>query len=121
MEKVCGFPICHHESLTGVAVHLAQNCNCYDGVYECSGIVYSFIHKCCKGPVVHNISDDFKVYKDIIDIDINSSYGSAIIAMGGIPKGKPNVFTSSLPQNTLDMYICKLDIYRVFVYQAVKY
>ena len=100
MQSICGFPIWQHESLASVAVHLAQNRHCYDGVYECSGIVSAFIQKCSKGPIVQNIADNLKISKDIIDIDINSSYGSAIVAMGGIPKGKPQPFTSSIPQDS---------------------
>ena len=123
MSKVCGFPIWQYESLASIAVHYANVNHCYDGVYETSGIVTAFIQKCSPGPTVRNIANDYKVDSDIIDIDINSSYGSAITSLGGIPKGKPKPFGSqmfeghdvpkpftSTPPQHADVWFAQIDI-----------
>lgn len=80
-------------TLPQMVLYAAYINNCFDGVYSLSGIPRMFANKCIHGGIVKNMrSGCFEINDNVTCIDINSSYGSAIINMKGIAKGKPIPF-----------------------------
>ena len=59
-----------------------------------TGKVSEFFRKCIKGGLIYAKPG---VYENVVCVDINSSYGAAMIKMKGIPKGRPKIFYDKLP------------------------
>lgn len=83
-----------YDSLSGYTFDAFKKYGCLDGVYEMTGKVSEFFRKCIKGGLIYAKPG---VYKDVVCVDINSSYGAAMMKMKGIPKGRPKIFYDKLP------------------------
>lgn len=83
-----------YDSLSGYTFDAFKKFGCLDGVYEMTGKVSEFFRKCIKGGLIYAKPG---VYKDVVCVDINSSYGAAMMKMKGIPKGRPKIFYDKLP------------------------
>ncbi|MDD5984583.1 MAG: hypothetical protein PUC22_03440 [Turicibacter sp.] len=83
-----------YDSLSGYTFDAFKKCGCLDGVYEMTGKVSDFFRKCIKGGLIYAKPG---VYKDVVCVDINSSYGAAMMKMKGVPKGRPKIFYDKLP------------------------
>lgn len=85
-----------YDSLSGYTFDAFKKCGCLDGVYEMTGKVAEFFRKCIKGGLIYAKRG---VYENVVCVDINSSYGAAMMKMKGIPKGKPKIFYDELPEH----------------------
>ena len=85
-----------YDSLSGYTFDAFKKCGCLDGVYEMTGKVAEFFRKCIKGGLIYAKPG---VYENVVCVDINSSYGAAMMKMKGIPKGKPKIFYDKLPEH----------------------
>ena len=83
-----------YDSLSGYTFDAFKKCGCLDGVYEMTGKVAEFFRKCIKGGLIYAKPG---VYENVVCVDINSSYGAAMMKMKGIPKGRPKIFYDKLP------------------------
>ena len=83
-----------YDSLSGYTFDAFKKCGCLDGVYEMTGKVAEFFRKCIKGGLIYAKRG---VYENVVCVDINSSYGAAMMKMKGIPKGRPKIFYDKLP------------------------
>ena len=83
-----------YDSLSGYTFDAFKKCGCLDGVYEMTGKVSEFFRKCIKGGLIYAKPG---VYENVVCVDINSSYGAAMMKMKGIPKGRPKIFYDKLP------------------------
>ena len=72
----------------------------FDGIYELSGIVQSFAKRCIKGGLIKTLYDHCFSIDDVTCFDINSSYGTSMKYMQGIPIGKPKIFNDSIPNDS---------------------
>ena len=83
-----------YDSLSGYTFDAFKKYGCLDGVYEMTGKVSEFFRKCIKGGLIYAKPG---VYENVVCVDINSSYGAAMMKMKGIPKGRPKIFYDKLP------------------------
>ena len=79
--------------------NIAHQMGVFDDVYELSGIVKSFAQKCIRGGLVRTLYDGCFEVDDVTCFDLNSSYGTSMTQMNGIPKGKPKPFYKHIPDN----------------------
>ena len=79
--------------------NIAYQMGVFDDVYELSGIVKSFAQKCIRGGLVRTLYDGCFEVDDVTCFDLNSSYGTSMTQMNGIPKGKPKPFYKHIPVN----------------------
>lgn len=84
-----------YDSLSGYTFDAFKKFGCLDGVYEMTGKVSEFFRKCIKGGLIYAKPG---VYENVVCVDINSSYGAAMMKMKGIPKGRPKIFYDKLPE-----------------------
>lgn len=84
-----------YDSLSGYTFDAFKKYGCLDGVYEMTGKVSEFFRKCIKGGLIYAKRG---VYENVVCVDINSSYGAAMMKMKGIPKGRPKIFYDELPE-----------------------
>lgn len=82
------------------------NNGCVDNMYKLSGKPKWFISKCVRGGMIwacqeQTINDEF------VDVDLNSSYASALDSLEWMPCGKPIPFYKTLPDSC---YFVKIDI-----------
>ena len=77
----------------------AQSYGCFDNVYALSGIVQAFAKCCVHGGIVQTMYDHCFEVDNVTCLDINSSYGTSMYRMQGIPRGKPHPFYQSIPHD----------------------
>lgn len=95
-----------YDSLSGYTFDAFKKCGCLDGVYEMTGKVAEFFRKCIKGGLIYAKRG---VYENVVCVDINSSYGAAMMKMKGVPKGKPKIFYDKLPEH-YDYFVAMVEV-----------
>ncbi len=95
-----------YDSLSGYTFDAFKKCGCLDGVYEMTGKVAEFFRKCIKGGLIYAKRG---VYENVVCVDINSSYGAAMMKMKGIPKGRPKIFYDKLPEH-YDYFVAMVEM-----------
>ncbi len=110
LQKISNLNPYNYGSLSGFVQDFAASYGCFDGVYQLSGKVRAFFNNCCHGGLVANVENDEFVHDDIITLDINSAYGSAMKRSPGIPIGPPKAFTDASVIGPDDYYVAKVDI-----------
>ena len=78
---------------------------CFDGVYAFSGIVKAFAKRSIHGGLIKTLYDRCFEVDDVKCFDINSSYGTSMNTMQGIPKGMPKQFYKVIPSNACYAFI----------------
>ena len=95
-----------YDSLSGYTFDAFKKFGCLDGVYEMTGKVSEFFRKCIKGGLIYAKPG---VYENVVCVDINSSYGAAMMKMKGIPKGRPKIFYDKLPER-YDYFVAMVEM-----------
>ena len=94
-----------YSTLPKMALSAAFKNGCFNGVYAFSGIVKAFAKRCIHGGLIKTLYDGCFTVDDIKCYDINSSYGTSMNTMLGIPKGMPKPFYKSIPSNACYAFI----------------
>ncbi len=110
LQKISNLNPYNYGSLAGFVQDFAASYGCFDGVYQLSGKVRAFFNNCCHGGLVNNLYDDHLIESDIITLDINSAYGSAMKRSPGIPIGPPKPFTDIRVVGPDDYYVARVEI-----------
>ena len=101
--------IMNYSTLPKLAIASAIQFGVFDGIYEVSGVVQSFAKKCVHGGIIKTLFDGCFSIKNVTCFDINSSYGTSMNQMQGIPIGKPKVFYNEIPNDSCYSLIqCKI-------------
>ncbi len=95
-----------YDSLSGYTFDAFKKYGCLDGVYEMTGKVAEFFRKCIKGGLIYAKRG---VYENVVCVDINSSYGAAMMKMKGVPKGRPKIFYDKLPEH-YDYFVAMVEM-----------
>jgi hypothetical protein len=94
------------KSLAQLGQAILYKTKCYEGCYQLTGHIASFIRQCCVGPMVKTAYDKkYKITGDIIQIDKNSSYPSVYRDFSGIPSGPPQLISHFDPDQLTYYYI----------------
>ena len=99
MQRTLNIDINRYSALPKMSLAIAFKHNCFNGVYAMSGLPKSFASKCVKGGIVKTLHDGCFEVNNVTCLDINSSYGSSMAVMRGIPKGKPKPFYHAIPDD----------------------
>ncbi len=99
-----------YNSLSSFVQDYAASYGCFDGVFQLSGKVRTFFTNCLHGGLIANVEDNKVIDDDIITLDINSAYGSAMVRSQGIPLGVPIPFDDVSVINDNDYYVARVDI-----------
>ena len=94
-----------YSTLPKMALSAAFRNGCFDGIYAFSGIVKAFAKRCIHGGLIKTLYDGCFTVDNIKCYDINSSYGTSMNTMLGIPKGMPKPFYKSIPENACYAFI----------------
>ena len=94
-----------YSTLPLMTVSAAFKSHVFDNVYELSGIVKSFAQKCIRGGLVQTLYDKCFEVDDVTCLDINSSYGTSMANMNGIPVGKPKPFYKQIPDDACYFWV----------------
>lgn len=89
-----------YSTLPKISLATAFNYGCFDDIYCMSGIPKSFASKCIHGGLVKTLYDKCFEVENVKCLDINSSYGSSMAVMRGIPKGAPKPFYDKIPDDS---------------------
>ena len=104
MEKL-NINLNDYSTLPKMALSAAFSYGCFRGVYAFSGIVKAFAKRCIHGGLIKTLYDGCFEVDDVKCFDINSSYGTSMTTMPGIPKGMPKPFYKSIPDNACYAFI----------------
>ncbi len=99
-----------YNSLSSFVQDFAASYGCFDGVFQISGKVRTFFTNCLHGGLIANIEDNKTFDEEVITLDINSAYGSAMYRSEGIPLGVPIPFDDASVINEDDYYVARVDI-----------
>ena len=88
-----------YSTLPKMSLATAFKFGCFDGVYALSGLPKAFASQCVRGGLVKTLYDGYFAVDNVKCLDINSSYGTSMSVMHGIPKGTPKPFYHSIPEN----------------------
>ena len=94
-----------YSSLPNIALAAAYKNKCFDNVYTMTGLPKYFAQKCIYGGLIRTLYDNCFEVDDVTCFDINSSYGTSMNMMKGIPTGRPKPFYKSIPQNACYAFI----------------
>lgn len=111
LESIFGINPRGYVSLSAYTFDAFKKYGCLDGVYKIGGKLMSYFKKFIKGGW-NEIIDKDVVLNDVVAYDLNSSYGTAMIKMRGIPMGKPKPFSGKLPEK-YDYYVVRVVVNRV--------
>ena len=100
LKDKLGININDYSTLPKMSLATAFKFGCFDGVYCMSGLPKSFASKCVKCGLVKTLYDGCFAVNDVKCLDINSSYGSSMASMRGIPKGTPKPFYDKIPDDS---------------------
>lgn len=87
-----------YSTLPKMSLSAAFKHGCFNDVYAFSGIVKAFAKRCVRGGLVKTLYDHCFEVDDVKCFDINSSYGTSMSMIKGIPKGTPKPFYDALPE-----------------------
>ena len=104
MDKL-NINIDNYSTLPKMSLSAAFNYGCFDDIYALSGIVKSFAQNCIHGGLIRTLYDGCFEVEDVKCLDINSSYGTSMSSMRGIPKGKPKPFYKKIPDDSCYAFI----------------
>lgn len=99
LKDKLGININDYSTLPKMSLATAFKFGCFDDVYCMSGLPKSFASKCIRGGLVKTLHDGCFEVNDVKCLDINSSYGSSMAVMRGIPKGAPKQFYDKIPDD----------------------
>ena len=88
-----------YTSLPKMSYNAAQSFGCFNNVYAVSGIVQAFAKRCIHGGLIKTLHDGMFEVDNVTCLDINSSYGTSMHKMQGIPQGKPKPFYKTIPED----------------------
>ena len=94
-----------YSTLPKMALSAAFNYGCFGGVYALSGKVKEFAKRCIHGGLIRTLYDGCFEVEDVKCFDINSSYGTSMNQMPGIPKGMPKPFYKVIPSDACYAFI----------------
>ena len=84
----------HFITIQSMASSFMLKSECYDNVYQISGVLQQFISRCVVGGrVMTNSNKQYHVKRKIADFDATALYPSAMHYMDGCLKGVPNILS----------------------------
>ena len=95
----------NYTSLPKLAFDAAYNYGCFANVFTLSGIIQAFAKKCIHGGLIKTMQEGMFSVNDVTCLDINSSYGTSMNTMPGIPIGKPKPFYDAVPNDSCYAFI----------------
>ena len=105
LMKQLNININDYSTLPKMSLSAAFKHGCFDGVYAFSGIVKAFAKRCIHGGLIKTLYDRCFEVDDVKCFDINSSYGTSMNTMQGIPKGMPKQFYKVIPSDACYAFI----------------
>jgi len=100
LHDMFGINLNDYSTLPKIAFASAFKSGCFNGVYSVSGIIQSFTKRCIHGGLVKTLHDHCFETSDVSCLDINSSYGTSMRDIPGLPKGKPKPFYNIVPPDS---------------------
>ena len=94
-----------YNSLPSMSFRSAIQYGCFNGVYQLSGIVQAFAKRCIHGGLIKTLYDGMFEVDNVTCLDINSSYGTSMTSMKGIPIGTPKPFYDKIPNDSCYAFI----------------
>ena len=88
-----------YTSLPKMSYDAACKYGCFNNVYSVSGIIQAFAKSCIHGGLIRTLHGKCFEVDDVTCLDINSSYGTSMHVMQGIPKGQPKPFYNQIPND----------------------